>query len=266
MFLHIFKNRFKCLVRDRITIFWTLMFPIILAVFFYLALTNIDSSEIFEPINIAVVDNDLYSKNDNFKKALEDASHGEDRLFNLFVKSREEADTLLENNEIAGYIEVGSQISLVVKKSGPSQSIIKSFLDNYIQTSSAVKTILSQNPTKQQELFSALSDYNTYIKEVSPTGANLDQSLNFFYTLIAMACLYGCFFGMREVTDIQADISPLAARINASPVHKLKAFLSSSLASLIIHIIELGALLAFLMFALKIDFGTNIYDCSLYFF
>ncbi|NLM75818.1 MAG: ABC transporter permease [Clostridiaceae bacterium] len=257
MFWHIFKNRFKCLTRDKITIFWTLMFPIVLALLFHLTLSNIGGSEIFQPINIAVVDNYHYKNNENFKKVLNDASTGEDRLFNLTVTSKEEADILLENKDVEGYIEMDPQISLIVKKSGLTQSIIKNFLDNYLQTFSAVETILSENPAKQQELFEALGNYRTYIKEVPPAKAKLDVSLNFFYSLIAMACLYGCFFGLREITDIQADISPLAARINASPVHKLKAFLSSSFASLVIHIIEIGAFLAFLVFVLKIDFGEN---------
>lgn len=257
MFWHIFKNRFKCLTRDKITVFWTFMFPIILSLFFHFTMSNIDRSEIFKPIDIAVVDSNLYRNDVNFRKVLEDVSTGEDRLFNLTVASREDAARLLENKEIDGYIETDPQICLVVKKSGLAQSIIKNFLDNYLQTFSAVNTILSQNPAKRHELSATLNDYKAYIREVPPAKAKLDIKPYFFYSLIAMACLYGCFLGLREVADIQADISPLAARINASPVHKLKTFLYSSSASLIIHIAEILTLLAFLVFVLKIDFGEN---------
>jgi ABC-2 type transport system permease protein len=62
---------------------------------------------------------------------------------------------------------------------------------------------------------------------------------------------------MREVTDIQADISALAARINISPQHKLKAFLSSLTASYLIHFSELILLLLFLRYVLQIDFGAK---------
>ena len=71
---------------------------------------------------------------------------------------------------------------------------------------------------------SNLGDRQQYITEVSGTSAEPDNILNYFYTLIAMACFYGGFLGMREITDIQADISALAARVNAAPVHKLKPF------------------------------------------
>ncbi len=47
----------------------------------------------------------------------------------------------------------------------------------------------------------------------APIGnAPPDNSLSYFYSLIAMACLYGSFWGMNEVTDIQANLSDRAAR------------------------------------------------------
>ena len=83
---------------------------------------------------------------------LEEASKGEDRLFNLKVVSEDEAKKLLEDGAIKGYIEAGSSINLVIMESGLSQSIIKSFIDTYTQTVSAVKTIISSNPEKAQEV------------------------------------------------------------------------------------------------------------------
>ncbi|MDD2556643.1 MAG: ABC transporter permease, partial [Syntrophaceticus sp.] len=58
--------------------------------------------------------------------------------------------------------------------------------------------------------------------------------------------------------DIQADISPLAARINVAPVHKLKTIISSMSASLLIHLTEMLLLLIFLRFVLQVDFGSKI--------
>lgn len=257
MFKHIFVNRLKQLLRDKENIFWTLMFPLILAVFFQLALSNISSSENFKTIDIAVVNNSHFQDDEYFGKAIKSISEGEDRLFNLTLSNEEEAETLLSNNKIAGYIRVEDSISLVVKDSGINQNIVKSFLDNYIQTISAVNTIIKENPEKIEEVLDNINQHKTYLREVSATAAKPDTILNFFYSLIAMACFYGGFFGMREITDIQADISTLAARINVAPVHKLKTIVYSMSAAIFIHITEMFILLGFLRFVLNIDFGER---------
>ncbi len=257
MFVHIFTYRLRCLLRDRETLFWTALFPLILATLFSMAFSNLNSAEVFQPINIAVVDNSQYQRNENFKMALEAASEGEERLFNLTLASKEESDKLLDGNKIAGYIEAGSPMKLVVGKSGINQNIIRSFLDNYMQTVSAVESIISGDPAKLKSLTGDLGKRETYVREVSGTNAEPNYILSYFYTLIAMACFYGGFLGMREVSDIQADISPVAARVNIAPVHKMKAFLYSTCASLSIHFASMLVLLAYMRFALGIDFGAK---------
>jgi ABC-2 type transport system permease protein len=256
MFTHIFINRLKCLLRERETMFWTMLFPIFLSIFFYMALSNVNSGEVFNAINIAIVDDANY-QNDYFKEALNSASQGEKRLFNLTVTSKEKAEQLLNNNSIKGYIIVEDPIKLVVKESGTYQSIIKSFIDSYMQTFSSINSILRQNPTGVQKLLDSVEDRHQYTKEGSATNTEPNNVTLYFYTLIAMACMYGGFFGMREITDIQADISPLAARVNIAPVHKLKTFLYSMCASLVIHLVEMFLLLLFLRFILNIDFGAK---------
>jgi len=257
MFTHIFINRLKCLLHDRETIFWTMIFPLILAVFFNMALSNVNSWEIFKAIDVAVVDDTNYRNNEYFKAALNEASKGADRLFNLTVTSKDKADQLLNENAIVGYIVVEEPIKLVVNKSGIDQSIIKSFIDSYMQTVSSINSILLENPAAQKELISSLADRQQYVKEVSGTNAEPNNVLLYFYTLIAMTCMFGCYFGMREVTDIQADISPVAARVNIAPVHKLKTFIYNTCASLLIHLFEIFVLLIFLRFVLNVDFGPK---------
>ncbi|MNC49020.1 ABC-2 family transporter protein [compost metagenome] len=72
-----------------------------------------------------------------------------------------------------------------------------------------------------------------------------------------MACFYGSFFGLQEVTDIQADLSARAARVNMSPVHKLKAFVAGLSAALVIQFVEILILLGYLAYALHVDFGPR---------
>lgn len=258
MFAHIFVNRLKCLLRDKETIFWTMMFPLILATFFNLALSNIGRNEVFKSIHIAVIEDSAYHNEKSFKSALDEVSKGDDRLFNLTLASKDQAEKLLDDNSIVGYISVEDPIKLVVTKSGMNQTIIKSFIDNYTQTVASVTSILTESPADQQKLFSELGNRQQYVKEVSGSSPEPDFVLNYFYSLIAMACFYGGLFGLREVSDIQADISPLAARINVAPVHKLKTFIYSMSASLLINIVELFVLLLYLRFVINVEFGSKI--------
>ncbi|HHY64377.1 MAG TPA: ABC transporter permease [Clostridiaceae bacterium] len=257
MFVHIFANRLRCLLRDRETMFWTFMFPLALALFFYMSLSNVGKGEAFQEIDVAVVNDSWYQENQFFRTALEEASRGDDRLFNLTLATGEEARKLLDDGKIKGYIIAGDPPQLIVNESGIYQSIIKSFLDNYTQTFRAVEKVLENDPRIYQEVFDSLGNRKNYVKEAPAAGGKPDNLVYYFYTLIAMACMYGSFFGMREATDIQADITPLAARINIAPVHKLKAFLSSTCAALLIHLSEMMILLAFIRYVLNIDFGPR---------
>lgn len=167
---------------------------------------------------------------------------------------------MLDNNEIVGYVTYGNPVNLTVKNSGFDQTILKEIFDQYSQTVSAVVSIMSQNPAAfQTGLAEDLQNSNNYIKEVQiGTKDKPDTTVNYFYTLIAMSCFYGAFFGLKEVTDIQANLSKRAARLNLAPVHKLKVLTAGMLAGLLVSLIEIMLLMSYLVFALKIDFGNQI--------
>ena len=258
MFMHIFTYRLKKLLRTKEVIFWTLAFPILLSIFFSLAFANLDSTEVFEPFSAAVVSDENYARDTNFKTVLKEVSSGEDRLMNLKEVPKAEAEALLASGEISGYMESGDEIRLFVNASGINQNILRLFLDNYNQTFFTVESILQENPEQAQSLMAAVTETRQYTKEAKSENASPSQILNYFYSLIAMSCLYGFFFGSDEVTDIQANISARAARINVAPVHKMKAFLSSMAASFLIHLMSMGALLLFMNLVLKIDFGNRV--------
>lgn len=260
MFLHVFTNRLKCIIRDKGLIFWTLIFPLILATLFGMAFSNISQSETFNSIDIAVVNNEAYQKDENFKIFLTENSQGEDKLFNINLATKEEAEKVLDDGKVVGYIIVDSQIDLVVEKSGLKQTIVKSALDEYSQTVSTVSSITTNNPTAiQNGLLEDAENRREYTK-VLPLGTKdkPDVSVNYYYTLIAMACFYGSFFGLKEITDTQADLSKRAARLNVAPVHKFKVLIAGLLAGFLVLLLESMILLAYLVFCLKVDFGNQI--------
>jgi ABC-2 type transport system permease protein len=244
--------------------FWTFLFPILLATLFNLGFANISSAENFSKIEIGIVNNDEYNKNTNFIKAIDsvsqsDKSAGKSNLFNVKYTSMGEASGLLKDNKIDGYIYFDNGIKLVVKESGLNQTIIKSFLDDFKETSSTMVTIINKNPAAVQKgLLNSVSNRTDYLKEVTASKSVPDNIVTYFYALIAMTCLYGGFWGLKEVVAIQANQSPQGARINMAPTHKLKLFIASILAATTIQLLEVFALLGYLSFMLKVDFGSQV--------
>jgi len=264
MVLHHYFYRLKCIVRDKQNMFWTLIFPIVLATLFNLAFSNLSSADNFSSIKIGIVDNEEYQSNTNFIQAMKSVSNSnqngeENPLFDVQYTSKEEADQLLNNNKIAGYIYFDNGLQLVVKESGINQTIIKSFLDEYQQTSSTIMTIIITNPNVDVDnLISSVSNKTNYLKEVAVSKASPNNTVTYFYALMAMASLYGSFFGLNEVTAIQGNLSSQGARVNIAPTHKFKLFIAAMLAATTVHLFNIFVLLGYLTLILKVDFGSQL--------
>jgi len=261
MFAHIYKYRLKCILRDRQTMFWTLMFPLILGTFFFMAISNITSNEAFSEIKIAFTDEGGSNEYEMLRQVIQGLSEGggeEKSLFDVTYTTREEADRLLAEGSIKGYIYYDSEIRLAVKERGLGQTVIKSVIDDFKQSASTFSTIIENDPSSAEGLFADIADRTDYLSEVTMGRAAPDTTVNYFYTLIAMMCFYGGFLGLKEVSAVQANQSSEGARVNFAPTHKLKVFFVSMLAAVTIQLLETAVLLAYLIFILRIDFGNQI--------
>lgn len=98
MFVHNLKYTIKSLFKNKVLIFWTFAFPIILGIFFNMAFSNIEKDEKLQIFDIAVVNN----KDLIYKEALNELSNknNKDRLFNIKYVNQNKADKLLDNNKI----------------------------------------------------------------------------------------------------------------------------------------------------------------------
>lgn len=257
MFRHIYVYRLKTLIRDRETLFWTLFFPVILATFFYMGLSGIRGSNQFEPISTAVVNDSKWQADESFRSTLKSLSNGEDPLFDLKETNEDEAIRLLRSGEISAYIKVDTVPELIVTRSNFGASVTRNFLNEYIQSTAAVSNLIANNPAEAENIMADLGDRSIWLEDVPVSANEMDPLLNYFYALIAMSCLYGSMLGMREINEIQANQSDMAARVNAAPTRKIKHFLSSSLASLSIHFLQIILLLLFIRFILGVGYGDQ---------
>ncbi|HCX63578.1 MAG TPA: hypothetical protein DHN33_00005, partial [Eubacteriaceae bacterium] len=248
MFKHIFIYRLKVLLRSKSMIFWTLFFPIALSILFYFAFSGLRTTDSFHSIPVAYVEE---TENPVFSSLLEVLSQ-ENELFDLTVMDESTAKDALESNEITGYFQSKETVTLKVASNGMDQSILKSFLDRYEQTSATIERIALTSDLSALDWDALYEDTPVSINQTPISNSELDLILSFFYALIAMTCFYGGYFGLEEIIHIQGDLSKLGARLNISPVHKLKTLLYSLSASAFIVILEMSVFLLFLSTVLKV--------------
>lgn len=264
MFFHNYKYRLKCIIRDKQMMFWSFFFPVILATLFNLAFTNLASADKFSEIDIAIVEEGNYDEKDKFLEIISSVSGDKEneKLFDIDYNTQNEAEKLLEDDKIQGYIFFDDEINVVVKKSGINQTILKSFVEEYVQTSSTIKRIIKENPESMQKDLKSIFENKNFIEDVKISNVEPDITANYFYALIAMACFYGSFLGVKEVLFIQANQSAEAARVNMAPTNKLKIFLASMAAATTIQFLAIAFLMSYLLFILNVSFGER----SLYIF
>ncbi len=261
MFKHIYFSRLKLLLRSTEDVFWTLLFPIILSVFISMAFSNLAGAENFSPIPIAVVENKEITGQTAFLQAIQSVSddndNNTDKLFHVIYTTKDEAEQSLRDNTVKGYILFDSGAHVVVKGSGVEQTFIKQFMDSIQQIGSSYRTILSTNPAAASSI--RYSGETSFLSESgTPAMTQADSIAISFYGLLAMAAMFGGFWGKREVEDIQANLSPQAMRLNLVPIRKLKAFGSSICASITIHYLSLIVTVAFMALILDVDFGSQL--------
>lgn len=259
--LHIYGTRLKIILRQKSNLFWTLLFPIILSIFFFMALTNAYSGNSLDTIDIALVNNAAqedtgFAMLDSTLKDIEFSN--ENKIFHITQTSEEDAKRLLKDDTIIGYVIYDNGLNLVVNSSGIYQSITKSVLDTYAKNANIFHTLLVLNGgTVDDAAAQAVYNGGNYVVSINSLESEPDLVLNHYYSLIAMACLFGSMYGLKEITDIQANLSAKGARLNVSPANKIKTALSSILAAYTIQMASILLLIAFLRFVLNVDFGSK---------
>lgn len=273
MFIHNFKYAFKTLFRSKMLIFWTFAFPIILGTFFNMAFSNIENSEKLDIINIAIVDDEDFQNNEIFKEAFKTLSdeENEDRLFDTKYTSEEQAKELLDNKEIIGYVKLKeNEPKVVIATNGINETILKYVTEEITQTGEIVKDIAETEIKKEISSGNYNIDYekiyeniiemteNQEAKIENISSNNLSYTMIEFYTLIAMACLYGGILGIVAINQNLPNMSSNGKRVSVSPTRKGTVILSSVLASYVTQLIGLTLLFIYTVFVLKVDYGNNL--------
>lgn len=261
---------FKMLIKDKMLIFWTFAFPLILGTFFYLAFSNIENSEKLSIIPIAIVEDEELTKNSIFKTAFDTLSSpkSDHQLFQTRYTTAEEAKKLLEDNAIVGYLQLKEQEpQLTFNTNGIDETIFQFVTEEMNQRSQLISHLIEKkiseapeiapNPEEiYQDVINLVNENN--VRVVDRSSEHLSYTQVEFYTLVAMTCLYGGTLSMISINRILANMSPQGKRTSISPVKKWRVIFSHLLASYFVQLLGLALLFAYTVFILKVDYGEHL--------
>lgn len=274
MFINNFKYSFKVLIRNKGLIFWTFAFPILLGLFFYLAFSDIENKENFKQIDIAVIENKEFQNDEFYKEAIKELSdkNNSSRIFNTKYVSKKDAEEKLKNKKISGYLEfTNDNVNITVNSSGVNETIIKYVVselksDKKIMNDLVRREVIKSQNNSYDKIINYEEIYNNVIKILNEdnvklnniSNENLSYTMIEYYTLIAMACLYGSMLSMYITNFKLANMNSVGKRISLSPTSKTKLLLSSLLSSYLVQLIGLILLFIFTIFVIKVDYGNNL--------
>ena len=229
------KYQGKDLFRNFDFVFWTLAYPIIMAIFFNAAFGGMLNPNI-ERVKVGI------SGENQILPILEEID-----FLDLHLIEEDEYDKKLYNEEIHGYVD--DNFNLIVAKSGIQQTIIKEVLEQLKQT------IKLNRPIDGRE-FS--------VNYVSLRNQKANATTIIFYSLIAMVSTYGVFAGIETVSLIQANLSNLGIRLNITPLKKKDFLMAGTIVAFLLNLLSNVMLLLFIEYILKIElFKEYLYSLLL---
>ncbi len=261
MFFRLYKYSLLCSARERLFIFWNLIFPIILGSLFQIAFGSYTEKEVlFHKIPVAYVEEE--GADENFAQLLK-TLETDNELVQVQTVEKEEAEQLLREEKVEGifYNEAAKQteteISLVVQEQDINQSILSSILEQYERTYATLLTIGKEYPQGIQAAAALLEEEIGYLEESSIGAASNNDMLNYFYSLIAMNCLMGTTTGLACAMKFKANLSALAARRVIAGISRFRVLWPDLAANISLQFLYVVFSVCYLMFVLHVPIGDQ---------
>jgi len=266
-----FITTLKALVRKTDVLFWAIAFPLVLITLFYAMFSNLDNSFSLDPLPVVIVKDANYEKAEHFAHMIESLSAedaGENPLFDpTFVTSVAAALEALESDVYKGYIVLDNNGKphyymdprRADSLGDPSQTIILSVLDLYLQNHELITSIIEENPQLLADpaiLEGLLSSGDqAFTTHISLTANPPSDSVRLFYAVLAFSTIMMSSFGLAAIDMILGNTSALGARRSIGGQSKVRMLLPSLAAAWVLSFacVLLGFFL--LRFVFGVSFG-----------
>ena len=248
----LYRFHLKRALRDRGDMFWSLIFPLVLATLFYASFGSGKDLEQMSTIPIGVVK--MADADTSFDTFLDSLNGG---LLTLTEMKEEEAEAALRDRTIRGYFISTAEPSLTVAGTDLEESILGALLDGYLQNAELLRRVAEKNPLLLPAAIAEVSKSGSWVQSATVTGNETNNNLSYFFALIGMACLFGAFLGMNAAQSLRADQTALALRQSTAPTGRSRIVFAEMLAVFTIQFGNVCVLLCYLHFILHISFGER---------
>ncbi len=250
---HMMKYRFLSLMREKVIVFWSMLFPILLGSLFYVSFGSADYK--IETIKVGVVEENDSAMAKQFMEYINMIEDREEGLIELVSLDKEKADEKLKHIDVSGVYYVGEDIELVVTGSNIGSNVMKSLLDTFNRQAQMYMTIAKEKPSMLVE--AAAGEYIQYVKKTNLAGKEVNSEVQYFLSLIALGSMFGGFIGYAIVCKLQANVSDIGIRRAVTCVNKFKQIAADGLVGVGVQYFNLIILMLYLNFVLKIDLGDS---------
>lgn len=207
------------------------------------------------------------------------------------VKTLEEGKQLLEDEEVSGLVEITGtsqaaisrdvKAHLTLASNGVEQTILKTILDEITQRTDMISQLtqreIAENvrahsppdfqniPPGQPPAFDPSQVAASVQDQLAKSGFTLrdrspksmDLLMAEFFSLLAMAALYGGMFSMTVMNNAQPPLGVIGRRVAVAPTSKAKLIISGIISSYLLQLVGLILLVAVCHALFNIDFGPN---------
>lgn len=263
---NLFILNLKKLLKNKVLIFWALFFPIILSTIFHFVFEDIRNLDFFNTFDVNYVESTFEQHdidflvnemlvNATYEKNLGDNKTEAIPFFSVKAVTLEQAKDDFINKNIPYIYKENGKFTIRSSKLDLYTTILESFVNDYnnaIDVSMLLMKESNYTLTFPQALEKYLEGYNNkYLK--ASGNKDLDYISNYFYTVIAMAIIYGTFLAFEQSKIYRHNVFAYAKRVKVSGVNRSKLLASSILSSLTVQfaIIIIYLAVAIVFFGVK---------------
>lgn len=216
--------------RERSTSFWILIYPLLLMLFMYMALSGLRREDSGIHLTLGI------SAENPYVGMLDNAD-----IVKVVKLEQKDAEAALKDGKIDAYVD--KHLDVVAQKDGMNQQIAVGVLTQ-------LKQHLAAGP-KNARMESYAGPLYTRQDKVENSFAV------YFYNVVAMFSLYGYYAAADTTRLFQANQSTLAQRHAVSPIRKTKGVLAGFIASLVVICVSMTLVLILSELILKLGLITR---------
>ena len=260
MFFHQCKYRIKYFLKMPTTLFWAFLFPVILGTLFRAGFGDaLLNSSGMDAIPIAVVSTTDNDKARMMLDIVESVTFNDGNPIFTVTKTSddEEAKSMLWKDDVSGIIKITDSIELITSGSSFNVNILKQFMDQYQRTEAVISDIMATDPALVTSAIATIQGGMVDVTKVNLGGVATNGLIQYFYALLAMTCMFGCYLGLSNSISIKASLSPIAARRCITPSHKMMLITADSSAAITVHFVQIILVWLYLRFILGIPIGSQ---------